>query len=350
MPLQDVRGPGILWPTPPWEENLTPAFTTHTLSGAGHKVGFVFEGSLRGQLEVDSVEFLTGTVTTGGNLDVRIESVDLATGFPSGTLLQANTNGTAVIADSDDDKIIQTFLTADADVGSNKFACVIAWSSGNMQIKCGWNLFKRKLPYVCTHNGTSWSDSTAAPVIGFRRPGTSAHMPQPGALLLAAINAVAVNTGTTPDEIGIKFQVPFRSRFAGFWWYGSASGDYQMKLYDANESDLETHSCDKDLVQGSGNGLHIIPVSNEQELSTNAWHYLTLLPTSGSNVTVYEVGVTLPERFDLWDGGQYVHRAERTDAGGFAVVLSQRPLMGIILDRLESDTTGFSAGRILWGM
>ena len=88
--------------------------TDFLLDAAGEIAGFVFRAPKAG--EIDQIHFRTGTVTTGDDLDVRLETVDAANGDPTGTLADTNSNATQAVGNGDDDTWFAVSLTASATV------------------------------------------------------------------------------------------------------------------------------------------------------------------------------------------------------------------------------------------
>ena len=61
-----------------------------TSEAANEQAAGVFQAPFTGT--IDKVIFATGTVATGGTVDVRLETVSIANGDPTGTLLGTNSN------------------------------------------------------------------------------------------------------------------------------------------------------------------------------------------------------------------------------------------------------------------
>src|SRR5688572_19255053 len=85
---------------------------------------------------ITEIYFRTGAVTTGCDVDVRVESV--SNGRPSGTLLNANSNVVVTIDNADDNVWKTAALTAAATLtAGQQFAIVLVVSSGtpNLNLK-----------------------------------------------------------------------------------------------------------------------------------------------------------------------------------------------------------------------
>ena len=95
-----VSIPITAFPEMPPQATSTYGFTvsgaSNLMDANGEKVANVFVATKTGNISKIYVRF--GTVTTPQDVDIRVESVDLTTGSPSGNLLAANTNGTILSA------------------------------------------------------------------------------------------------------------------------------------------------------------------------------------------------------------------------------------------------------------
>lgn len=158
MAFQTIPG-GLIIPSKGSDEN--PSFQDLLIDAASEKAASIVRAGKTGT--IDKVGFKTRTVTTGDTVDVRLETVDLATGNPSGTLLGTNSNGSQVIGDADDNTWFTTALTTGVAVTKGDlFAVVIVNGSvpGNMNIAAfNWN--RSLFPYALLFT-TVWT-----------RPGTN---------------------------------------------------------------------------------------------------------------------------------------------------------------------------------
>src|SRR3990172_8330277 len=106
------------------------------LDAADEKAAFIFRAPKAG--DITEVVFLTGTVTTGAIVDVRIETVSLTNGDPTGTLWGTTTNGAVVIANTDDNVFKTATLTLAATVAKGDLLSVVivnpTVSPGNLNV------------------------------------------------------------------------------------------------------------------------------------------------------------------------------------------------------------------------
>ena len=355
MSLIDVqRSTWEFYPAPPFQNNVTPTISGFALTGAGMKVAFIFPcGAYKSSLTIDSIEFLVSAFSSSGNVDVRVETVDTTTGFPTGTLFAANTNGTHTISGTG---IQRKFITADAEVDGTPFAIVIAWASGSYTIGYRLNSYQTKAPYVGLHNGSSYSDADGMCMVALRKSGGIEPVaPQPGIGILSAINAVNVNTGSTPDECGNRILLTTPIQISGLWWYGHPAGDYDAVIYNNADEVLASRSVESNMVSGASPGLNLVYFAPTlPAFAKDSPFRAVIKPTSGSNVTIYEFDMVLPERLDAWEGGGYgsdgIIKTTRTDAGAWTNDSAKRNLLGLILSQHDAGGVATSYARLVNGL
>lgn len=217
-------------------------YSTATLSAAGHMLGAVFAAPRSGTIK--SVGFATATVGTGDTLRVSLQDVG-STGEPDGS---ADQYRDVVIGSADDNTWIETgILSSDGTDGGTKRAVTAgdmlavvfsfaSFSGGSIGMASHRGVGSRSgglhTARLRFHNGSSWGaatylipmlvlrydDDTLAPV-GITHPTTNT-------------GTLSIHAGTTPDEIGMRFVLPFSARFSGWWFCGEFSEDFSLCLYD----------------------------------------------------------------------------------------------------------------------
>lgn len=149
------------------------------------------------------------------------------------------------------------------------------------------------------------------------------------------INTRTFNTGTTPDERGLLFQVPFPCRCSGAWVRIDIDNPVDIILYNASDSIIASAS----LVAGkrsSTTGMNArINFNTPVNLSPNVNYRLAVLPTSASSIITYDFDVSNAALLTAIDGGSTWMSTERTNAGAWTNVNTNRPFMGIILDGFD---------------
>lgn len=341
MALQTFRG-GIYFPHPPLMTiNATAFVISATLDAGGEKLGCLFQAPKTGSIH--KIGWRTRTVRTGATLDVRVETIN-ASGQPSGTLWGTNTNASVVVGNGDDDTWFLTTLTADASVNRGDFVAVVfvnpSISPGDLDL-AGINPPSRgHFPSFKTFS-VSWVDGSGInPVLGIEySDGT--YSPIPYMMPVKTIATPSIDSGTTPDEAGMKFSLPFQARARGFWVSCSqpTDGDYTVRLYNAADSVIASLLVDTDKTSIKSEGAIFTGFFTATALiQKNRTYRLTILPatTFATDQTLSTIQVDTAAILDQFSGGQNFHYTQRTDGGSWSNDTTKRPLMGVICDQINA--------------
>jgi hypothetical protein len=287
------------------------------------------------------LHFRTGTVTTGATVDCRLETVDASTGHPTGTLYAANTNGSNVIADTDDNAWrTSANFTADASVtrGDVVAAVIVNPSGGNWQLRTIIDV-QGSVPYGDLFAAAAWTKNTNPPIIVAEySDGTFAYVPN--VIQTHGVNTTAFNSGSSPDERGVRFTQPFQARCVGLWalMFPAAGGNFDLVLYDTDGSTvLRSVSWDGDVV-GNASGAEMVRLLFASDVTlavslTNPYR-IALKPTTANNVTLLDFDVNAAGYLDLLPGGSAWHHTQRADAGAWSETTTKRSMVGLLLDQL----------------
>lgn len=332
---------------------LTSSWTTlnsSNLNASGVKFASILQAPKTGSIR--KIHFRVGGVTTATDTDVRIETVDPATGEASGTLWGTNTNVTVLQASiTSNTWIVSPALTADASVTQGDTFAVVLAPTGTPSyiVTCiGGASAAFRFPYVSFYNGTSWiKESSLLPSVGIEySDGSFADMPQV-IPLSATPNVHAFNSGSTPDERALKFKLPVPVKVCGAWVADDLDGDGDLVLYDSDGTTaLQTKSLDKDVRQGTTTGVHLVRFPGSQLLLANTFYRLSIKPTSATSLTVYSIDVNSAALFDQMPGGQNFHYSERTDAGAWTDTTTRRLFMGLMIDGVDDGSGGGSTTNV----
>lgn len=187
-----------------------------------------------------------------------------------------------------------------------------------------------------TNAGVAYTKNTASGVcIALKySDGTYAQIGLPDGPLLAT-TLRTFNSGSTPDERGLLFQIPFPARLSGAWIRMDIDNPVSVVLYDAADNVLATASYivgQRPLDSGL-NGLVVFP--NTVNLAPNVDYRLTALPTTASSIAIYDFDVANSALLAALDGGSTWMSTNRTNAGAWTNVNTNRPFMGIVLDGFD---------------
>jgi len=340
---------GLVIPEAPLIMNSNPnrSTTQMLIDAAGEKAGWVLRAPKTGNIR--KVGFGLYTVTTGATVDVRIETVDTSTGFPTGTLWGTNTNASQVILDTDDFKWFTTQLTGDAAVTRNDLIAVVIvnpqTSYGTMIIPI-FSDEESQFPYSVWYQ-TSWGKYNG-PIMALEYSDGS-YEGIPGIWPMKAASTVTFNSGSATKLRGLRFKLPFPARITGveFHTLAVAGADFTVQLYGSDGSTLlGSVAQDGDL---NRNGSSAFPsrllFDSPVEVAKDVYYRIVIKPTTGTNVTIYDYDVETAAIMDAAPGGQNFHYTSAntaTPAGesDWTNTLTKRPFLNIIIDGLPDGSGG----------
>jgi hypothetical protein len=352
MALVTIPG-GLYMPHCP-QLTSAPGYGTVVLDASADRMALVFQSPVTASLT--GIGFCTGTVTTGDTVDVRVETVSTTDGFPTGSLVAATTNKTQVIANADDNTWFDVTLTSAASLTKGTlYAIVIAASGspGNLQVRY-LNMAASGLtpnyPYIANNLTGSYAMLATATGNFALKFGSAYYTPGGDCYAISALNSVTFNSGSTPDERGLKFQVPFNCALDGGWTnarYSVAGVVQEIVLYDASDVVLATCSIDTDQVSSNAlNRNSFFTFSSAQTITANTIYRLVHKP-GASNIIVPEFDVDEAGMLDMMPGGQNWHLTTRADAGAWTDTTTSRPWMGIHLTQVDDGTSTAPVARSL---
>jgi hypothetical protein len=333
MTLQALTG-GLIVPAL-WSRSGTANFTSVLLDAENEAQALICQVPQTGT--IDRIAFRTAAVTTGATVTCTIQGVSATTGDPDGTPIGT---GTVAIADADDNVWKECTLGTTASVTRGNLMAVVitvpAGFNGNLAelgtvadwIQ-GW-----QFPYQSAFQGGAWAKSANAPCVAVRY--SDETYPPLGTLPVSAIAATTFNSGSTPDERGLKFTVPFPARLSGLVVHGTYGGGGTLKVYDSDDTTVLTSlALDPEQFNSTnvGPGRFLLPATCS--LSKNTAYRATLLPGSGTNNTLVDLTVASAALLGALDGGTAFHLCSRTDGGSWTDTTTQRPLISLVLDAFD---------------
>lgn len=271
-----------------------------TFNGAADKMAFVFQAA--STTPPDQIKFRCSGFTSGGDIDVTIETVDATTGFPSGTPV-TNTNTVTVTVSSTGTKTASGLSGTGSLTVGTQYAIVFTAAvgfAGNFQLlrSTGTNAGSGT-PYSLTKDSagawTKASTGNTGYAIGFfDSGGTAIHMPGFSGAHTGVFQAFS--DSTNPDERGNRFVLPFAATCWGalvFLSLGSAPADtnsFALSLYSdhtGTPSQDRTISIDGDIAAAQAG--RIIMFSSPIDLAANTTYALAVKATSSGNVSLLKM-------------------------------------------------------------
>lgn len=329
----------------PFVSQNPPGIFAITLNSTGYKAACMFFAPKTGN--VRKLLFGTRTVTTGGTFDIRLETVSLTDGNPTGTLFATNSNGSqALVATTDNNTLFATQMTADAAVTQGQLLAIVVVAPASVNVGIAhwypenFNPSNQRTPYVSQFT-SAWSKLPGWLLGGLEYDDGSVAFAAGQPFPIKTTATASVSSSTTPDERGFYFSRPFADKVTGFWFQGIRSGDVDIVLYDASNNVVATNSFDKDTNQSTGaGGFHFLPFATAITLTANTYYRCVIKPTTTTAITVYDFDILTAAHMDAFQGGQQMIHTQRTDAGSWTNNSTKRLIAGMAFERVADAASG----------
>ncbi|HXG17179.1 MAG TPA: hypothetical protein VNK50_13085 [Calidithermus sp.] len=347
MALVTIPG-ALVIPDNYWPQVSAPTTTSVTLSAGTHRAAMIVRVPRAGTL--DGFEWMCAFHTlSGATVRHSFQDVDLSTGNPDGVVDQFRTflptsgawvNPGALTADGTDGGAKRTVARGDL------LACVIDFTafgsgSGQLVVRSLGIASSAVNQWVATFNGTSWTkNAQQAPILALRYSDGTYAVFQDWVWPLQALNTRVINVNSTPDESGLRFQVPFDCELEGVEAWVLAGADCQIVLYGPTDTVLATVALDPDLRQSGSAARYPLLLPAPVALTRNTTYRLVCKPTTTTGVSVYDFTLPGAAYQAALPGGAEWYLTERTDGGAWTDTTTRRPWgLGLRIGRVH-DTGG----------
>jgi hypothetical protein len=312
------------------------AITTSAIIQAG-----IFQAPKTGSIR--KLEWLCSSFgSSGGALDIRLETVGSTTGDPTGTLWGTNTNGSATVSGTG---WISTTLTADASVTKGDIIALVIKSAGAAQsLSVGYLAAAQvgaQFPYG-DRFVSSWLSHGDRPCMALQySDGSYAFVPD--TYPITAVNNATFNSGSTPDEKGVKFALGIPAQILGARVYVDGDGDFSLILYDTDGSTaLATKSMDKDYREHTSvtAGTYDLLFDSPQTLAYNGTYRMTIRADSATNLSLVDFDFPTTDVLSQFDQyGTAIAATQRTDAGAWTDTTTKRAAIWPMIGGLDDGQT-----------
>lgn len=355
MAISQVHG-GVWFPAP-WQstDSVSPSFQTLQLDAAGEKAAHIFTVPKTGTL--DTFEFRISAVANNPDNGLRISFQNLdANGDPDGTQDQfrdiagpfsANTwiVPGLITSDGTDTGVKRSVTAGDRLAVVIEFVSFVAGDSIQISMQTNVSSATERLDgseFYSDHFTAAWAKSNLGLPLGALKYATSGYFPMNGwSFPVLTGNARLINTGSTPDEIALRFQVPFDCECDGAWVRLDMDGDAEIVLYSGTTV-LKTATLDAS-ARLSTSGANVFVRWAPEALTKNTTYRIAVKPTTVTNVSLQTYTTSTAALMGAASGGTEWYRSERTDAGAWTDTTTERPLIGLHINGIETGTGGGGA-------
>lgn len=317
----------------PWQYISSATFTTYALDTAGERYACVFRVPKTGSLRY--FRFRVGTVTTSATLRVGVYTVDLATGFPTTTLIPGSSPGTVTPTSFGTWDVT---LAADAAVSAGDVvALVIEFDSTTGSMLLGRYTTNMAFPYVATYTGT-WAKTSGLPalIVGY----ADGTFPMVEGVHNPSFSSTTYGSSSTPyDEYGVTWTPDAPVRLRGVMAYlalASTATNYDVVLYQGATA-LATKSADGHLTSLVTGTQHLVAFDTPIDLSAGQQYRLVVKAAVSSGVQLYWSGISSLAETEAWNGSDYV-MTHRVDGGAWSDEATAVPWIAPIFDRIQDGT------------
>ncbi len=162
-------------------------------------------------------------------------------------------------------------------------------------------------------------------------------MPSPG--------TTAYNSGTNPEERGLRFQTPFPCKCVGATvaLALAANAECAVSLYSVTggSTPLATVAIDLNTISAAASTRLLTVLWPEVELTANTTYYIAVRATTANNVTLNEWTVGAAGHWEAYPMGTTWYEATTTDAGvNWVDVTTMRPCIFPLLSAVDDGAGG----------
>ncbi len=330
---------------------------TITADASDEKVGLIFQVPRTGTLK--AVGYASGTSVGNPNVKVSFQNVD-ANYLPDDTADEyrvvtnqpsSSWNTTGIITTDGTDggtkrsvtrgqwmAAVWEFDTFDA---SDIFRIVgLQMHSSNTQSGY-YGAFKT--------SGGAWAKQTGSgltPLLGLQYDDDTYEFIGTYNFPVLAFTTHTFNSGSTPDERGLKFKIAAPTTISSFVARLSiAAGiNCDFVLYDSDGSTvLETVTVDSDsMVQPGTGGNCEYFFTSDHNLTADTWYRLVAKP-GASNISMYSADASSAALLRAAMGGSDFIWTERTNGGAWTDTDTKFPIFGVRTTKFDDGTGGGSA-------
>jgi hypothetical protein len=348
-----VTVPQFLFPVPPNIVSSAPNLTgssQYNINGVGEYVAFVF--CMPETAVIDACFWAINTATTGCTCLARVETVDTATGLPSGTLAHANASQSVVIGTGRADYDVTFPGTFTLDQGAI-YALILVQSSGTpvaiQPMAFGDDNSGSGLPYVIDFDGSATLRQNVALCVGLSKSG-GGKIPMRHAWPITDVGITVYDAVDTPDTVGNQIVLDAPMRVSGAWIWIDCDGPGTIKLYDTDGATvLASATMETNVPPTSSAFANNYYFSSPVELPAGTY----FLAAEGTDATL-TVGISYCDfPAASWRAGSPMGGGIMTYAtcsqtpvntGSWTLTDTRQAFMGLIIDGIESGGGGGGGG------
>ncbi len=326
-----------------------------SLPANGDKNAIIFSSSRSG--DITKILWTTGTVIAGGDITVRVETIDTS-GYPTGTLWGTNTSATVTVLSTDDGMTFETTLTAAATVNAGDIFAVVfsrnsAYTGGGLRTLPSNSGANTGCPYTCGFASSAWSIYSALNLsVGLYYDSFGYE----DSLVNKKGNTVTSNTynnTSTPDVYGNVMSLPYNCEIVGVQCWIDADGDYDIVLFDTDgATPLRTITIDADTPTITGAGASTYYFDTPYTYTANSELRLCAVPNGASNVSLGAIVYTSAVIAESDFPGMVIYKTSAKDPNDITDWTDDDTIVmtiSFVLSKIDDGAGGGSGNSFIFG-
>lgn len=330
-------------------------YVTSTIDADGEKIAFIFHLPRSGTLKSIGARL---NKTTTDTLTYRLETVDAATGAPTGTLYVADASGSVSVDAAGVWWFALNSSTGVSVTDGDMVAFVLTQGSvpGNHAIYVSDSGFYRaggSFPYYTQYMSAAWSKY---PGVMIALEYSDAIATPIGAVPLnTAHTTAAYKTSTNPNIRGNLVRLPFGARLSGLCGFVDADYPCELKVYGSDGATvLATVSLDPDIRGLTSASAFIVKLSSPVTLVANTWYRVALKATdNGGNIALGYVDMATIGSYDGLDllplGTDCIYTAcngDPDEEADWSQTDERRASISLVIDQIDIPAGGGACASI----
>jgi hypothetical protein len=349
-------GTDIAWPGAPFYASPNQNGPT-TLTTTGHWDGLVLRAEE--DMTISHVGFRCNSATGSPTCNIRIETVNSSTGFPTGTLWATNTECTTVALSTGSWQV--TALTASATITKGQYYALIFQKTAT-----GTN-------FAVTYVGNSFIGATSGsiPQRVANTTGSAVHVAPPylfvaalGSSLTTFYNVNGLSVFHTPTNISVtststqamamKFVAPFKARISGIKFLetsNAAGADWTAAILDSSGNVLSSSSTAHDATYhytSITSPTQNMRLANKVTIDAGSTYYAAIIPDTTTAVTAVRIASPGSDFNSLMPGAGACFAATRSGSTWTDFANQYIPIE-IMIDQLDDGSGGGGGGAFFSG-
>ncbi len=328
----------IYWPEYPPGWTGAPNSTNSTLVSGG-KIAYVFQAISAATL----TGFMFRTGTGSGSVHCSLQSIDAATGVPSGVLL-AERAATLVVASGTRYDI--TFDATYACTRGQLLAVVVSTVTTTSLTQLLWaDGAGLQMPYLTRYNGTTWATVANGWVGHITISGGSGYLPVVGMRPVTGTTFTESWVSTSnPRYRGIRLTAPVAMTIVGAWYWVDNDQDHDVIVCvdtgsgaPAPTSPDLSFTVDKDWFGSTAHDIAVILFSSTKSVNAGDNIYLVVSPsTTTPNLVTAVLPYSNIAAVDDY-GSQIVYASYQA---AWSTDSTKRTIMGLCIEPVAPVTGG----------